>query len=90
MKKVFKYPVEIDGKFSLLLPMEAKILAVQIQHDKPCLWALVDPNAPVETRSFRLAGTGHPIDEESLEYIGTFQMASGSLIWHLFEIRQSQ
>lgn len=90
MKKVFKYPVEVSDKFSLLLPMEARILAVQMQRDKPCLWALVDPNAPVETRNFRVAGTGNPIEEENLEYIGTFQMAGGNLVWHLFEIKQSQ
>ncbi len=88
--KVFKYPIPTKDSFSLLLPKEAKILAVQTQKNNPCIWALVDTNAPNETRRFRLAGTGHPIDEnmDDLNYIGTFQMLDGVLIWHLFEILQ--
>ncbi|GAJ02446.1 unnamed protein product, partial [marine sediment metagenome] len=45
-----------------------------------------------ETRYFRLSGTGHPLGEDYLriiDYIGTFQMENGALMFHLFEIKGS-
>lgn len=44
----------------------------------------------LEERNFRLAGTGHRIEEEQekLSFIGTFQLYGGSFIGHLFEIKR--
>jgi len=80
----------MEDYFSLKLPKGAKILTVQVQRDKPQLWALVNPKSPAETRNFRLVGTGHLIkeSEENLNYIGTFQLFNGDFIGHLFEIRK--
>ena len=54
------------------------------------MWFLVDPDAETEIRSFRTLGTGNPLtfNTENLEFLGTFQMAEGRLIWHLFEVEQ--
>ncbi len=89
MQSVYKYTIPVEDYFSLDLPKGAKILTVQEQHGKPQLWALVKRGEPNETRNFRLAGTGHPIKEspEMLNYIGTFQIAGGSFIGHVFEIK---
>ena len=89
MQSVYKYTIPVEDYFSLDLPKGAKILTVQEQHGKPQLWALVKRGEPNETRNFRLAGTGHPIKEspEMLNYIGTFQIAGGSFIGHIFEIK---
>lgn len=85
---VFKYRIPIGDYVELKLPKGAKILSVAAQNDEPFLWALVNPNMPWETRLFRFAGTGHPITEppERLQFISTFQMRHGSLIFHFFEI----
>lgn len=90
MLKVYKYTVLVQNCSSLELPRGAKILTVQEQHGEPQIWALVNPGNPMETRNFRLAGTGHPIeeDEEVLNYIGTFQLLGGSFIGHLFELKK--
>jgi hypothetical protein len=88
MKTVWKYPVTIGDEFTLEMPLAAKVLTVQVQHGAPYLWALVDPANvdAMRTRRFRLAGTGHPIeDTDGLKYVGTFQMFGGSLVWHVFE-----
>jgi len=89
MLRVYKYPVPCKDNFSLMLPKDAKILTVQNQREEPQLWALVDPDAPLEERKFRLAGTGHPVTQENLDYIGTFQLRGGDYIGHLFEIVES-
>jgi len=87
--RVFKYPVFLTDRFAVDMPEAATILDVQVQQGQAVMWALVDPDAPNSRRLFRLAGTGHPIDADErwcLAYIGTFQLAEGSLVFHLFEV----
>ncbi len=70
------------------MPIGAKILTVQTQNDIPCLWALVDPQAETEGRNIEIFGTGHPVLSDlgtAREYIGTFQMHNGTLVFHVFE-----
>ena len=88
MRQVWKFPVTMQDHFALAMPAGARLLAVQLQRRAPQLWALCDPTAPLEARSFRLAGTGHPITEanEDLAYVDSFQMLEEVLIFHLFEI----
>ncbi len=82
---IWKFPFDIAGDFELEMPDGARILAVQSQTGIPCLWAACDPAAPKVKRRFRLAGTGHQTTFDGLEHVGTFQMADGALVWHLFD-----
>ena len=88
MLKVFKYEVPISDFATVDMPQGAKILSLQVQHGTPTIWALVDPEAPSTQRNFRVAGTGHAIDNfgDELSFVGTCQMMDGSLVWHLFEL----
>ena len=87
MFKIYKYAIPIEDNFDLELPVGSKILHIASQRDEGFLWALVDPNVHSVKRHFRLAGTGHSINEHLyMNYIGTFQMMNGDLIWHLFEL----
>ena len=85
MKTVYKYTIPIEDQFELELPIAAQVFTVQTQNGHPHIWALVDPDAPKEPRLFRLAGTGHPMHNRNLTYIGSFQMKEGALVFHLFE-----
>jgi hypothetical protein len=89
MKKntIWKYPFDVEDSFTLRLPEGAEILDIQVQHRKPCLWCLVDPDCEEkEVREFLVFGTGHTIlNSSNLKYIGTFQLYNGDLIFHLFE-----
>lgn len=87
MRTVYKYALPLDDLVTVELPGGAKILCVQAQRDVPTIWALVDTFNSPEPRTFRIAGTGHPIEDMHTDnYIGTFQMRGGSLVFHLFEI----
>ena len=89
MRKIFKYHVPVIDRFELSLPIGAEILKIDIQDssmEKSFMWALVNPEAELEVRKFRLVGTGHPIEEENLHHISTFKMLGGRLMWHVFEI----
>ncbi len=85
--KIYKYDLGF-GRIDLELPQGAEILHFNMQRNVPRLWALVDPQAPTETRRFVLYGTGHEILEtrEELTFIGTALMMEGTFIWHVFEV----
>ena len=85
MKTIWKYQISPGGS-SCFMPRGAKILDVQIQRGEVCIWALVDHDEGNETRHFSVFGTGHEILIADLRnYIGTFQMEGGALVFHLFE-----
>jgi len=89
MKRIYKYPfpIQVESDFVIHMPVGAKILTVQLQNGDPYIWAIVDPAAEICARSFLLFGTGNPLptDITALPYIGTFQLRSGSFVFHLFE-----
>ena len=88
MQTVWKYEINSDDYVSLNLPLGAKPLEVQKQHGHVYLWCLVDPQQTIhEKRTFRLAGTGHPI-KDNVDFIGTFQLDGGALVFHLFEVKE--
>jgi hypothetical protein len=88
MLTIYKYTILPNDKFEIEMPEGAKILTVQIQYDRPRLWALVDPSAKLEKLTFLVRGTGHYIHEkmENLKYINTFQFREGVLVFHLFQV----
>lgn len=85
--RIYKYPFPdfTGNQFDVLLPIGAKVLCVQVQNLKPCIWALVDTDAAHEPRRFTFYGTGHQCDENPDDYVGTFQMQDGTYVFHLFE-----
>ena len=85
-RKIFKYQLSITGTQVVQMPPNAIILTVQMQGEILCLWALVDlPLEPLtKARTILLYGTGHPIEGDP-RYLGTFQVAYGELVFHVFE-----
>ena len=88
MRAVWKFPLALADEVELDIPRGAEMLDFQMQGRTLCIWALVDPEAPKELRTFRVAGTGHPLPDEGLRYIGTTQQLGGALVWHLFECEE--
>ena len=87
MQTIYKYAVTMSDTFTLAMPANAQVLSVQVQHGHPQLWALVDPDAPKQPRTFRVVGTGHPMEDAGrCRFIGTFQVENGYLVFHLFEV----
>lgn len=83
--RVFKYPLQVVDSQAIWLPDHAQILSVQMQGDQLQLWALVDERLTEKLHTeIIIVGTGHPVPEVK-EFIGTFQMLSGSLVFHVFE-----
>ena len=72
MNVIYKYPLPAKEKFELDLPVGAKIIRVDDVEGHFWLWAIVDTEAPKETRRFECYKTGQPIhtDLGHLTYLG--------------------
>lgn len=85
---IWKYPLSVVNNQILSMPTGAKILCVQTQRETPVLYAEVDPQKPTTSRYIEIYGTGHRLkyyDTSPPVYIGTFQLRSGDLVFHVYE-----
>jgi len=87
-KTIWKFELETTDNQTIEMPVNAEILTVQTQNEIPCIWALVDPTETKEKRFIEVFGTGHDIHYDmgvSRNYLGTYQLHGGSLVFHVFE-----
>ena len=83
---IWKFSLPVADRCVLSMPAGARVLCVQTQDGYPCIWAMVDPDKPNESRLFMVRGTGHEMgDAVGMPYIGTFQMEQGQLVFHVFD-----
>lgn len=85
ISRVYKYPLVPNDWISVSMPEGAEALCVQIQHGAPFLWARITVGNPLVIRHFRIAGTGHDLDGNVGRHVGSFQLAGGDLVFHVFE-----
>lgn len=66
------------------MPQWAKLIHFGIDPatDTPAVWAIVNPQAEKEKRSFEIVGTGSEMPEKGV-YFAT--VIDGLLVWHLFD-----
>lgn len=81
--KILKYRLG-KGKFPFaVMPVDARIVAVQPQGDLVTIWAEVSGNADYADRHFVCLSTGESIPE-GCSYLGTCQFHSGATVVHVF------
>lgn len=85
MRTIYKYTLHTYPS-QHYIPDDAEFLCVQTQNNEPQMWFLLDPSKPKVQRNFAAFGTGHEYDLQNGKYLGTFQLDSGSLVSHVFEI----
>ena len=85
MRAIWKFDLAVERSPVIEMPRGAKVLCVQTQCGRACIWAIVDSTAPKEPRRFEIRGTGHALEEDPGDYTGTFQLRTGSFVGHLFE-----
>jgi len=88
---IWKFPLLVTDHQTIMMPLNSRILSVQAQNGTPCVWAIVDTEIEEqEGREFEIYGTGNPFYEghrfgKEHRFVGTFQLAGGSFVGHLFE-----
>jgi len=92
MRTIWKYRVRASDTFTHKIPLGARFLSVQTQKGDPQMWFTVETNNQLEERRFFVAGTGQEIPQDLFivsDYLGTFQLSDGALVFHLFEVLSS-
>lgn len=85
MKTIYKFTLEVAARQYIMMPMGRRILSVQMQHGKPCIWAEVDSDISMQQNVILMRGTGQALgDAERSKYIGTIQ--DGGLVWHVYSL----
>ena len=83
---IWKFLIDTTDMQEIEMPEGAEILTVQLQHGKPCLWAIVNPEAACrQNRRIETFGTGHLMSEQARRYVGSYQLYGGDLVFHVFE-----
>ena len=84
MKAIYKYQLKNISQQIIKMPEGAEILSLQTQFGVPCIWAKVDTDGKTVDRNFVLIGTGHPLPESPITFIGTYQ--KHEFVFHVFEL----
>jgi hypothetical protein len=86
MQTIHKFTLNATDVQVLELPRFSQPLSVQVQDGKPQLWALVDTDEPTADYAVLCYGTGQKVARLPLGYqfLGTVQLAGGSLVFHFF------
>jgi hypothetical protein len=88
VKSIWKFELRPAVTFQTVsMPPNSVVLTAQVQREKICVWALVDPNDvgrvdyPVWVHC-----TGHPVRDAAIQgrYVASVQLAGGALVFHVF------
>ena len=84
-KTVWKFPLELERLTTVAMPAGARIISVGRQKaGVPTIWAEVDSEETAkEIRVFLIVGTGHPLPEIDLAFVGT--VFDEPFVWHIYE-----
>lgn len=85
MNTVWKFKIIPSLNQPITMPQDASILYTNSVDGVAYIWALVNPTNPPVTRTFSVYGTGHYNPCTKDQYIGSFFIGNGILVFHLFE-----
>lgn len=90
MSAIWKFELPTRGVATVQMPRGAVVLSVANQNERLQLWALVNPRAPLEERSFLIALTGSVgrIDIQPGQFVGTVLFADGTFVAHVFQLTE--
>lgn len=83
--KIWKFKLKITDDQFIEVPVGAQLLTVQMQGDDCCVWVLCKEDAHNELRRIAIYGTGNPMPENPGNYLATFQLYGGSMVFHAFD-----
>ena len=85
MKTIYKYTLTGRYTTEIEMPVGAEIIHFAEQQGQYCIWAMVNPDADKEKRTFTVVGTGWELDDDvDHRHIGS--VFDGPFVWHILEI----
>lgn len=89
---IYKYLLKIGLETFVEVPQGASVMSLAVQNGIPCLWMMVNPDAPTVKRRFFVFTTGQLVHEKmdghQLHFIGTFLTDQDRFVGHVFTDRQ--
>lgn len=87
MRTIHKFTHTVGARFTLCVPVGAKLLNVDRDTRYPDdigFWFEVDTDQREFTnRPYFVVGTGHPVPDEAVNHLASVKM--GYFIWHIYE-----
>jgi len=83
---IYKYELDVLDRQVIKMPALATILTIQSQGGKGQIWAKVNPHSELVDRIFTTHPTGMELTGDTCCYVGTYQIANGNLVFHVFEV----
>lgn len=87
---VWKFALPMNDFPVVRMPRGATVLHAAKQDEELYLWAVVTPTSPMVDRTFRVAGTGHPLllteSQAWATYVNTVHMLGGKFVVHIFDL----
>lgn len=84
MQTIWRFQLSISDTQTLQIPKGFIPLLVGVQHDIPCLWCQLDPQAPFVDIQITARGTGHRLPEPLGPYLGTTFHHGTALVLHWY------
>jgi hypothetical protein len=86
--KIWKTELQMSPRTSVLLPRAARVLCVQTQNERPCVWFEFDEERyGVDEITFFIATTGSQFNMPlEAKYLGSFQLSGGTFVGHVYYI----
>lgn len=83
---VFKFDLTLETHQNIKIPRDHQILSIQTQRGKPRMWVRVNPESEPTTVALHTVCTGCPFAFDVSKFLGTYQVQSGDLVFHVFQI----
>ena len=86
MRTVWKFTLELVDYQVVAMPDGARIIHCADQMGALCIWAEVDTDAPMVSRTVAVVGTGHRL--VGGHHVGSVMQREGLLVWHIYIDRE--
>lgn len=83
-RKIFKYPINMDGETVVKIHSDAKFLKCGVQHEGIVFWAVVETDNPLSDLIISTVETGQEVPFLNGHYMGTVLLLGGDLVLHVF------
>lgn len=83
---IWKFLLPLAGHVDVTMPKDSWLIRVGVKSNEVFMWAIVQPDAPPETRHFDVFATGQRLPEELDEcsWLATVDIEP-NLVLHIFE-----
>lgn len=84
-QQVHKFELRLQDRQVIKGHPVVRWLTVQVQHETICAWAVVDTTRAIVETEILILGTGHWLSGHEGRHLGTVQLNTGDLVFHVFE-----